>query len=92
MFEPDGPESDTTGSSDHIAELQSAAREMLGAARGLLDAVERVLDDDERVAALVGGFTDVLRFASEAVSKASTGEKTEPGAPGKDRVQHIVVS
>jgi len=85
-------ESDNTGSSDHIAELQSAAREMVGAARGLLDAVERVLEDDERVAAFVGGLTDVLRSASDAVSRATAGDETDPGAPAEDRVQHIVVS
>jgi len=30
-------------SAEHIAQLQSAARDALGAASGLLDAVERVL-------------------------------------------------
>ena len=79
-------------SAEHIAQLQSAARDALGAARGLLDAVERVLEDDERVASFVVGLTDVLRFASDTVAgERSPGPGTGEADDPRD-VQHIEVS
>jgi len=75
------------GGGETIAHLQAAAREMVAAARTFLDAVEAVVEDDERLGRAVGGVTDLLQQAADAVSHLG-----RPEAPSGERtVRRIVV-
>ena len=72
-----------------IAHLQAAAREMIAAARSFLDVVDDVVNDDDRLGQAVGGMTDFVRQATDAVSRAGR-RSTDTDRPA-DRVRHIVV-
>ena len=75
---------DTT---EGMAHLQTAAREMVAAARSFLDAVEEVVNDDARMATVMSGMTNVLKDATDAVSdlgrRAGFGRSSGSG-PGDD--------
>ena len=72
-----------------VAHLQAAAREVVAAARVFLDAVEEVVADDDRMHRVVGGLTDLLHQASDAVSRLG---RDVPSTPtGDERIRHIVV-
>ena len=75
------------GGGEAIGHLQAAAREMVAAARAFLDAVEEVVEDDQRLGRVVGGVTDLLQQAGDAVSHLG---RSEP-PPGERKVRHIVV-
>jgi hypothetical protein len=72
-----------------VAHLQAAAREMVAAAREFVDAVEQVVEDDDRMGRWVDGVTDLLRQASDAVSRIGRDPSPDPSNGG--RVRRIVV-
>ena len=71
--------------SDGVAHLQAAAREMVAAARSFLDVVEDVVNDEDRLTSMVTTVTDALKGAADAVG--DLGGKVTPARPS--RVEHI---
>jgi hypothetical protein len=71
--------------SDGVAHLQAAAREMVAAARSFLDAVEEVVNDENRLTSVVTSVTDAMKGAADAVG--DLGSKVTADRPS--RVEHI---
>lgn len=74
-----------------VEHLQAAAREMVAAARAFLDAVEEVVEDDDRLSSLVGGVTDLIRGASDAVGDFGRRAPAGSAGPSPRRVNHVEV-